>query len=106
MLLSPFAHNGDVLELGGNLPEEVAFSPVGLEEDEVEVRTSCGERDPGRATAGADVDNRPAGQQRSRRESASEQSLARIALVVDRGQARRGKQRRNPAVEPFLRQDG
>jgi hypothetical protein len=105
MLLGSLAHDGDVLELGGNLPKEVALAPVRLEEDEVEVRTGCGERDPRRATAGADVDHRPAGQQRSRRESAVEQSLARLDLVVNRGQARRGKQRRNPAVEPFFRQD-
>ena len=58
MLLGAGTKDGDVGELLRCPLQEAGLSAARFEEDELEVRAFGGERNPGRATAGADVDDR------------------------------------------------
>ena len=76
--------------------EELGLAPARLEQRHLAVRQRGRERNPGRAAAGADVDDRPleaAHDARAPRSASSSSIAPRLGAVRDRGQAGRRERR-------------
>jgi len=100
LILGPSVHDPQVRQLARPALEKVALPALGLEERHVEVGERSRKRDPGRAAARADVDDRAVlgGEERDAAERVVEQNTACL-LSGERGQTRRRDDRREPAVE-------
>jgi hypothetical protein len=99
------ADDRQVPEPGRDAFEERALAAIRLEEDEVEVGPRRCERDPRRAAPRPDVHDRAFTEKVGRFERAVEERAPGFRLVADRGQTGRLEERREPAVEPLVRQD-
>jgi len=105
VLLGALADDGKVPEPGRDTFEERALTTIRLEEDEVEVGARRCQRDPWRAAPRAHVHDWAFTEKPSRFERAVEKRAPSFRLVADRGQTGRLEERREPAVEPLVRQD-
>jgi hypothetical protein len=104
VLLGAGTDDRKVLKCGCDALEERALSTIRLEEDEVEVGARRCQRDPGRAAPRAHVHDRAFTEKPRGFERAVEKRAPCSRLVLDRGQTGRLEKRREPAVEPLVRQ--
>jgi hypothetical protein len=105
VLLGAPANDGQVPEPGRDALEKRALAAIRLEEDEVEVGARRCQWDPGRAAPRTHVHDQAFTEKPRRFERAVEKRASCFHLVADRGQTGRLEERREPAVEPLVRQD-
>ena len=101
LLLGPAPDDLEVRQLGRPALEELALSPLCLEQRDGPLGERRGERDAGRPAAGSDVHDRAveARDELDARERVVEQDASRLVRVADRGEARR-RDDRAPATVP------
>ena len=97
-----------IRKLGRPALQEIGLSPLGLEQGHVALGQRRRHRDPGRAAAGTDVDDRPVptAYQLDRAQAVVQQDPPSLDRVVERGQAGRLEDRGEPALKALARVGG